>query len=265
MRRAKFPTWFRSVRLVWVTVVVAQLGVLSPLALTQARAAELEYPELNMVPRNSERLETEAKNEGKRMWGVVIPMAVSPLVTIAAGVAMYNPFETRSVAPAWTGIGVGAVGLLLATGVLLLGAPYQSAVNEMNATTKSGTMREKLLRERFAEEEIQAAGRMGNRLRFLAGGLQLLGNGFIFVSCISKSNSISPAADAQYTIAMAVSGVGMVAALAPIFFKPYWVDVADEQDSYRKRIFAPVAAGPTLLPTPDGKALAPGLLMSWAF
>lgn len=234
-------------------------------SLGSAAATEIDYPELNMVPRNSDRLESEAKVEGRRIWGVAIPMAASAAVTVAVGGVIWNSTDLAMAPAGWTAVGAGAIGLMISGAVVAFGSPYQAALTDLNAAYPKGTsVRERLTRERFAEEAVQRAARNGNRLRFLAATLQGVTNVYVFVSSFAYGRNFpnDMIVQSRSTMGMVAAGVGFLAAFAPVFFRPYWIDVAEEQDSFRKRIFSPVAQ-PAVFPV--GDSLVPGVALAWKF
>lgn len=222
----------------------------------QARAVEMDYPEFSIVPRYSDRLEAEAKAEPLKKWGAVAALATPFAASMAVGASLFNP---RMAMAYWTPFGIGTVGLV---GVGLFGAFLQPYANGLAivAPLKNGTLREKLYRERVAEEQIEATARMGNRLRWFSAILNLTANGFTIANYVG-----TPDADVGAGVkplGIVVGGVGALIALTPLIFRPYWIDVADEQASYRKRIFAPVASV-TLFPV--GTGYVPGVLVGAQF
>lgn len=248
-----------TARIVLVTTLVAQF------TLPWARAEDFQYPELNMVPRNSDRIETEAKREAGRNWGVVLPMLAGSVTTFTAG-ALSNPGGLApSVGPFWAGIGVGGVGILASTIIGLTASPYRNAAEDLSHY-KGGSLRERLTRERVAEEHISAASRMGWRLAVFSTLLNSGTSVYLFVSATNLPTS-DAAQNSSRGVAIVASVVSSAVGLLPLLFRPYWIEVANEQDSYRKRVFAPVAQ-PTFFPVIDGRgvaSVAPGMQLAWRF
>ena len=108
------------------------------------------------------------------------------------------------------------------------------------------------MRERYSEEAIHSAARLAGRLKWLS-VLTHLGTN-IYMAAEAKNSSFSQVMD----------GVGAAFALAPLVFRPHWQDVCDEQESYKKRIYAPIASA-TILGEPGTGHVAPGAVISMSF
>lgn len=234
-----------------ITFSVAALFVLNTTIPVQAFAAgaqdELDYPELTVTPRASERLDMESKKETNSRWTKFIPLQVSALSTFTAGLLYSakpttNPLENPG-AMKFAGLAVGG-GWIAATLVLsAMHTPYQSSNAEVSALPK-GTTREKLTRERLAEEAIDGAASLGRKLTWLS----VITNVGANAAMLSKVESGS--------FSMILCGVGAAAAFTPLIFGTNWGTVAAEQREYKKKIYAPVASF-IVVPSPeDGSPLA---------
>lgn len=235
-------------------LVVMAVGVLTLPA--KAQANELDYPEISIVPRYSDRLEAEAKMEPLRKWGAVATLAIPFAASTVVGVTLFNP---QMAVAYWTPLAVGGLGLV---GMSLFGVflqPYNSGM-AIVSPLKNGTLREKLYRERVAEEQIEAAARMGNRMRWFSTAVNLAANMFTVVSYTQVTDSFL--APGQKMMGVIAGGVGALLSFTPLLFPPYWVDVAGEQESYRKRIFSPVASATVF---PVGGDLLPGMMVGFQF
>lgn len=217
-------------------------------------ATDLEYPELVVSPRASERLEMESKEEPKRRWTTHLPVQASALATLTAGLfqlGFVDDAKDPSNYSALTGISVGAAWLI---GTYFIGAhykPYQSG-NEKIAALAKKTPRERLIAERLAEEEIAAAASTGRKLAYAS----ILTNLGASIYMISQAES------------KAVAGISAALSLAPFFFRYHWGTVAHQQQEYKKKIYGPIASistTPTLLPDFANQRLVPGFAMQLAF
>lgn len=235
----------------WASLVGVIVFLLSPRAM-----AEVDYPELSIVPRYSDRLAMEAKTEPLKKWGVVATLSVPFAASVGVGCALFNP----DIALAhWVPFSVGTVGLVSMGIFGALFHPYAQASAEVSEL-KNGTLRERLYHERIAQERIESLARMGNRLRFFIAGTNLIANIYTLASYASLDSAFYTTI--QKNTGVVVAGLGAVLALTPVFFAPYWSDVADEQEDYRKRIFSPVASATVF--SVGGQAV-PGILLSARF
>lgn len=243
--------------------------VSAPAIAASSPVTEYEYPELMVTPRASARLQTEAARESQNAWVTHIPIQISSLATLTAGIyqlsqsglpAHSNDPLTSSATDlvgnsGWAGVLVGG-GWLVATATLAASyRPYERGLSGMSELPK-GTPREQLARERVAEEEIRYAARLGSRLRWLS----IASNGITSAYMMSRAN--------RSGASFLMDGIALVLSVTPAVFRYHWQDVAEEQSEYKKRIYAPIASldiAPALLLAPKSKEATPGLLASFAF
>lgn len=219
-----------------------------------ASSDSYEYPELNVTPKASERLETEAAREDARQWTTHLAVQSSALMTLVVGVTQLSngPTGTSIDPPSGiVGLSVGGAWLGLTTVLAIYYRPYQGAIKSLNEMPKR-TQRELLTRERFAEEAIHSEARLGAGFRWLS-MLSNLGASAFMASSATKEGH-----------APVMGLVGAAAAFAPFLFPYRWERVAHEQAEYKKRIYAPIASG-GFLPEPGTGKLAPGLTLSVLF
>jgi hypothetical protein len=218
----------------------------------------LSYPELEVTPRASERLEMEAKNELRTRWLTHLPIQFSALTTIYAATqatyvngisdsAQANYELTKKLA-----VGVGAGWLALTIGFSAFYRPYFNGykdVARMPATNK----REELTRERIAEEALYAPDSIAVKMKWFSVGTNLLVNLALF-------NNNSGQSDMPITI-------GVLGSFAPLLFESRWSTIAERHREYKKKIYGPVAST-TLLPTGGTDrqpSYQPGLGLLWVF
>ena len=244
-----------------IFIVSFMLSALSALCGSQVFAAtsgtghdELDYPELQVAPRASERLQTEAKREVASPYLNYIPMMTSSTMTFAAGIAQLSGKDsgkdTSGTSPV---VGLVVGGGWLAAEALMIRSyrPYSTPLVEVNGLPK-GTLREKLVRERTSEEALESAARMGRRLTLISVVTNFGAGTYMLTK--ATSGSFAFAAD---LITMAVS-------FTPLIFPFHWQTVANDQHDYKKKIFAPVASA-TFYKEPGTGNLAPGMLLGLAF
>lgn len=217
-------------------------------------AAEMDYPELMVSPKASERITIEANKEKKS--GVIfnLPLQISSAMTLATGVLMLNDVDkskdSDEYSP-WAGIGVGGGWLLINAYLNYLHKPYSTAADELKDLPNK-TPHEQLIRERLAEEALNKAGSLAYKLNW-------------FASLTNAATSVYMTTKAQKkSTGQFFGGLSAVAAFLPLVFEPEWTRVRNEQNTYKKRIYGPLSVMPTLLPSPEGK-LAQGLLVNYTF
>ncbi|MGZ3700114.1 MAG: hypothetical protein ACXVCH_18625 [Bdellovibrionota bacterium] len=229
------------------------LAILSPGA--QAATTELSYPEMSVVPRATDRLASELPTESLRVWTSTLPMLISGTATLAGALVCFGPGQ---VTPVVTGLTIGGGWVIAGLVTGLFYRPYEAANQEISAVAKGG-LDEKITRERLAEEAIDRAGGYFNRIRFLSAATNVFASVPMIVSAFTGSNSGTP----NYLYLGAGAGVAAVA-LIPLFIKPYFTKVADEQESFKQRIFSPVASATMLLEPGTGR-LVPGAVVAFHF
>lgn len=197
-----------------------------------APSASFDYPELAVTPRASERLDFEAKKEMERRFTPYLPIQISALTTLTAGIAQSSGADLADdpdQLSKWAGIGVGG-GWLAVTLAMALSEPgYVSASREVSALPK-GSKREQLIRERLAEEALEKQGRLGCRLKWISFATNAAAN--VYMLAQSESGSFARVAD----------GVALLVSAAPLVFTSHWEQIAREQADYKKRIYGPVAS-----------------------
>lgn len=215
----------------------------------------LSYPELEVTPKASERLQMEAKKERGLAWKIHIPLQVSALATLGAGVMANgkppkNPTDKEKENNRWasqTAMLVGGGWLVTTVFMAMSYRPYTSGLKETHKLP-TGTTREKLTKERLAEEHLYRAGQVASRMKWLSLASNLIASGFV-------------AAHSDETPAI-FAGVSGVLAFSPLVFEHHWTEVAEQHRLYKKKIYGPVAQ---IMPVNEGTQISwvPGL--SWQY
>lgn len=225
-----------------ITALIALQGISS--------AAEMQYPELQVTPRASERIEIEARNERRTQWTKHWPIALSGLTTLVAGAAFQakDP-ENTNARIAGLAVGAGWVGMAVVLSAVY--TPYQSASEELKKYP-SRTPREQLVRERLAEEDMESAARLGRRLKWLS----------LFSNLGASAYMVTSAEKSSFSQVMA--GVAAVASITPLIFRYSWETIDDDQKEYKKKVYGPIASA-GFLPDVSRGTLVPGLNLALAF
>ncbi|MEO0336351.1 MAG: hypothetical protein AAF202_08150 [Pseudomonadota bacterium] len=214
------------------------LSLMTPLTL-QAEEKDklnvLDYPELHVTPSASARLERLANKEKSDRLKNHSAMFLSSIATL---VASFQATDSPQVSDdpdnvdqnelsSQVGLAVGGGWLL--TNLLLATTynPYQSGYKEIKKM-KSDTQRNRLARERFAEEALYKPAKLGNRLLW-----------FSVITNLAASAFIMGYGDEDAKLA---GGISAAVALGPIFFPYQWIDSANQHRLYKKKIYGPVAS-----------------------
>ncbi len=216
---------------------------------------ELNYPELMVTPKASERITLEAMKEHKERWHKVhLPMLSSAMMTVIAGGVQLSYYDRRDdphKKSALVGLVVGGSWLILDTYMAKFYEAYQSSYED-NKKLPERTVREKLIKERLAEEEINRLSSLATRMKWLSAVTNVAAGGYMVEN--ARKDSI-----AKVTGALAIA-----TALAPVVFPNRWNDVAKEQSNYKKKIFAPIVHS-TIFSDPKSNSAVPGIMLSMLF
>jgi len=228
--------------------------LISTAAVDFVKAAEFEYPELNVTPRASDRIDQEAAREAGRRWSRHAPILFSGLMTLSAGILQNGNVDLSKDqfkdSPS-RGMIVGGVWVGLMSYLATSYHPYESAAKELSTMPRK-TVREQLARERYAEARIASAASLAKKLRYLS----IFSNAAVSGYMLSKVE--------KYTLAQGMDILALSSAFAPLLFRNYWEEVAEEQADYKKRIYAPVASTGFLL-EPLTNAPSPAFFLSFFF
>lgn len=221
-----------------------------------AAQGELDYPELMVTPSASQRIELESKDERGRRFSNVLPLMASSAVLFIGGILQSSNTDLSKDSDKY-GAKVGAFvgGTWLTIGALMAFTydPYQSALTQINRLP-TGSKQEKLAKERYAEQELYRASKIGNILAITH--LATTVGTSIYMMSNAQSGSLSKVYPA-FSIA---------AAFLPIVFKTRWQQVASQHEEYKKKIYGPIAsASATLFQNSTTGRWTPGLVASLHF
>lgn len=237
-----------------VSFWIVNLLIASTFTVGAQASQTFQYPELVVTPRASERLQMEAEHESRGRWTAHLPIQISALTTLASSfmVGADSVYQARDPG-GYARLAGAVVGAGWIAGTVALSAlyqPNQSAHSEIQALPGK-TERERLVRERMAEEAIESQAKLGRRLMWLSVLTNAGASGYM----VMKSNPMSFAG---------ISAIGAtVASFAPVVFQYRWQQVAREQRKYKKRIYGPIAQGGWIL-DPQG-SLSPGMTVTLRF
>lgn len=217
----------------------------------------LDYPELQVVPRATDRLLMETQNEREYGWIAFWPYQVSSIATILAGNRLRGNYKDDSFTDqqkkdsdnvAMSALLVGGGGLALSVFLIrmdLYGDGFKR-VKSVKVTDK----RSELLRERLAEEAIEKPAHLINMLTTIS-----------VVSNLAANLAVSSQANGDvrnYAV------IGTIAAFLPWMFSNRYVDNWQKQEEYKRKIYTPLI-GYDLQYVPKSQSFQPQLTMNWQF
>lgn len=216
----------------------------------------LDYPELQVVPRASERLQTEAQSERDDQILNYWPTLVPSVLNLANGLQLsgnkrpdLSPVDKDDANwAARTGLIVGAGGLALSYHLY----NRKSAQNTLSELRKNQgtTKRAQLYRERLAEEYLMEQASFDRKLLWISTTLQFASNVWM----------IDYARDED----QAIMGIAALSSFLPVIFTQRSLVNLDNHQRAKSRIYIPIS-GVMLLPK-DGKQVAVNSLnWGWTF
>lgn len=218
----------------------------------------LDYPELQVVPRASERLVMEGEAERAAPYFVNWMISVPALATLSAvqmASGSYredNPLTDREKSEADQIVNVAR---LIAGGGLVAGLAlpslwgYRDGVEKMRAV-KDKDKKSLLLRERLSEEYLEKQSSVMTMVRY----------GFA-VANLGALGAVANNARSQEKTYLYIAGV---VGLLPILFTPRQIDAYRKQQEYKKKIYTPVA-GLGLNYSSLGRNFYPEYQLLWTF
>jgi len=216
------------------------------------------YPELQVVPRASERLRLEAKAERGSWFYMHWPVQLSGLATLYVGMTAKSQRKDDLSASEkddaqTVAMVTQAVGASWLIGGLVLGFqhPYSSGMRYITSKKPPGKDdRSMLLRERLAEEALERPARVMRVLEYVS---------VITNFTATTLNGLYAKEEGWITV-----GVGAVLAFLPLMFTDHSIQVYDKHIEYKKKIYAPLKTG-SLRYDPDSKTFTPMTHLIWAF
>lgn len=192
----------------------------------------LDYPELQVVPRASERLILEAGAVRDKGVMLLFPYVASSVMTLASGVVVssslkdgYTENEKNDILrDTKLAMGVGAAGIALAYWYTNAD-PYGATLNQIRAF-KNKDRRTELLKERLAEESFEKSATLLNQWKWVYAATNFVAS----AQLIDKSkgdNNLVPI-------------LSTVASLLPLFITTSYETNYQKQLEYKRRIYVPL-------------------------
>jgi hypothetical protein len=214
------------------------------------------YPELQVVPRASERLRMEARMEASSWYYTHWPIILSGLSTAYVGftssgnrrgdLTSKNEDDANTIATATQAVGVAWV-----LGGVLMGAQQPYIRGERALRKHSGKdERTQLLRERLAEETFEKSARTMRILEVVA------------VATNFGANTLSVVYADDY--GKMVAGVSAILSFLPLIFQDHNISVYEKHIEYKKKIYAPLKSASVHF-DPHSKTITPMQTLTWTF
>lgn len=239
---------------------------------TEEILKSLDYPELQVAPRASERLSMEASLEkGLGSYITYWPFMLSGLATFTSGYMSYRTYSSdfqRRIDTATSGNSVGPSDfknldnkslLAMATGFgwiavsVFMGSKdfYIDGIRQIK-NYKVTDKRTELMRERLAEETLETPAYIMKHFTWISVSTNILANAMIL--------STSDFDDSRKTIAAGA----MIAASLPLLFPNRYLTNYEKHIEYKRKIYTPLVTMNYNLDKKSNK-LEPMLAFNWNF
>lgn len=194
----------------------------------------LDYPELQVVPRASERIQMDGGTESNNGYMMFWPFLASSGTTMIVALMSKNKFKAGKEEDesfrrdadfkvnAAAGLSAAWFGL---TYFVSASEPYNSALQKINSI-KGRDKKSLLLRERLAEEAIQKPAEL---VKMLA-----------YASTLTNIVAAAGLMDVVSTDYNMYASVAILTAFLPLIFKNKYVENYEKQLEYKRKIYAPV-------------------------
>ncbi|MCC7404041.1 MAG: hypothetical protein IT288_06530 [Bdellovibrionales bacterium] len=217
----------------------------------------LDYPELQVVPRASKRLQMESTEEDKNWWYIHWPFYLSALSTMALGTAAEQSFSddlsSAEVDDGRSGALVArVVGATWLFGTVLFASrkPYQQAWAKVKMNSGAGKANE-LLKERLSEEALEKPAHTMRVLSYVSA-----------FSNLAAASYVGAFLDDQGKVFAALVG-GL--AFLPLVFDDWYVFNYNKHLEYKRNIFSPVVSLSAMNRPSAGVEYYPTLAWTWDY
>ncbi len=194
---------------------------------------DIDYPELQVVPRASERLNMEAALERDSKSAFFWTLQAPAFSTLLTGLYTYQKYDSGTTEKdqkdhdmgSTVAIGVGATWLAIDY-YLMYSEPYNEGYKKIKNSPKNDKKSE-LFRERMAEETIEKTART----------MKILNTASIFTNVgavLLTSYQTRPDIRNALILPLAISFI-------PYIFSPRYVDIYEKHIEYKRKIYAPLS------------------------
>lgn len=218
----------------------------------------LDYPELQVVPKASERVQMDAAQEEENGYMMFWPFHVASGTTMLVALMHKNKFKPEKENDENYRRNVdfsvnAAAGLSAAwfafTYFVSENEPYNGALTKINAI-KGKDKKSLLLKERIAEEAMQKPAELIKMMAYMSTLTNLIAAGGLMDTVSSDYN--------------VYAGLAILTSFVPLIFKNKYVENYEKQMEYKRKIYAPVVYTDFYRPTQTA-SWSPRLVMEWRF
>lgn len=239
--------------------VVAEPGSLGSLFQDEKNfLAGLDYPELQVVPRASERLNLELQMEKTSVVSNYWPVQVAGVGLILAGVTSSGQYKETNPTDFQKKEQQFSTQLSLITGALWIGATYlldhPTAYSMSQGDIKKITGKDKkslLLKERLSEEALERPAKMARIL-----------NNMVVWSSLALSLYVNEHSSQTGLINYAALAAGL--SFFPWLFENRYISNWEKHQEYKRKIYAPITRLDFTI-DPQTQKIAPLIGMQWEF
>lgn len=219
----------------------------------------IDYPELQVVPRASERVLTEAKAEREDTYLREWPILVPSLLTLMNASQLSGKHRPDATADQKTQMTYATSAASTVAGVTLLFTLYRQsqrpASQSVNNTKKypTQTKRGQLYRERISEEFLESEASLQNKVAWLSMSSQFVMNGWMY--------TLAPDKNRPMLLLTSLS------TFLPFIFESRSITTYENHKKAKRRIYVPVS-GIMMIPEKsvhDSPQAIAGLTWAWDF
>ena len=216
----------------------------------------LEYPELQVIPRASQRLRIEAEEEDSFWFMTHWPIQLSGLATLYVGVtaksqereglsdSQKKDFNTTTTIGQAVGAGWVVAGLLFG-----MRRPYRSGLNKISKYADNSPS-SALLKERLAEEALERPARFMMAVRWAAVATNF-GMNVAMGSFMTDQGRLA-------------AGVAAAMAFLPLVFDDRTIAVYEKHQEYKKKIYGPLTSTGVMYDS-YSRSFVPSAMLAWNF
>jgi hypothetical protein len=217
---------------------------------------KLDYPELMVVPRASERLRMEAREESSNWfyshWQLELAGAATLYTALTAEAKLRENLSPADKNSSDSALLIGkAVGAgWIAAGVLIgLQYPYRSGLSQISRYDGKDP-RSQVMRERLAEESLEAPARLMRPLEWIAMLTNFGANATMGVYMTDEGRL--------------TAGVAALLSLMPLLYEDHAVRIWEKHLEYKSKIYGPLTSVAPMYDRQSQK-LVPAMSLTWAF
>lgn len=219
--------------------------------------AGLDYPELQVVPRASERLQMEAQDEKNTLLGSYWPVQISAVALMVAGSTAMGKYAQENPTKAQKEENQFASQMGMLVGAMWLGGTYylnhSLAYSKALPEIKKITGKDKkslLLKERLSEEALERPAKVAKTIN----NLSISTNVILALYIATHSKQTRPS----------YAGWAIGLAFLPLLIENHIVENWEKHQEYKRKIYAPITRVDFAI-DPQSQRLTPVLGMRWEF